>query len=346
MAAPALASPKLRYTPDELLASHPDLAPQVEAGRRLHGGFDAAGRYVPPRLLHRAPAVEAWTAALRRRGGDLLHADASLLAGVRYPSEAQARLLLREGLGQSFWNTLTITGKIEARGRVLADIAFPEFAELVVEDVSEMAIGHLNGGLLRAHGLDEGGESERGIGGHDVMWFALRDLAYGPNAFPDVAPPEILRPETERRVDPEIPERAARTIDFLLNLLMIEFRAERGFSFTEAMLRDPALFTERRADAERAAEIVGRIRTDEEIHVTSLRLLLGEIRSLTFKTRSGGTKPGSAVVDPLWADIIRWATVEQPPLAAAQARPTFHARIAEHPEAARIRAAFDALEEA
>ena len=346
MAAPALASAKLRYTPEELLASHPDLAPQVEAGRRLHGGFDPEGRYVPPRLLHRAPAVEAWIAALRRRGGELLPADASLLAGVRYPSEAQARLLLREGLGQSFWNTLTITGKIEARGRVLADIPFPEFSELVVEDVAETALGHLNRGLLRAHGLDEGGEPERGIGGHDVMWFALRDLAFGETGWPDVQPPEIIRAESERRVDPEIPERAARTIDFLLNLLMIEFRAERGFSFTEAMLRDPELFVGRRAEAERAAEIVGRIRTDEAIHVTSLRLLLGEIRSLTFRTRSGGRKPGSSVVDPLWSDIVRWATVEQPPLAAAQARPTFHARIAEHPEGARIRAAFDALEEA
>ena len=155
MAAPALASAKLRYTPEELLASHPDLAPQVEAGRRLHGGFD------------------------------------------------------REGLGQSFWNTLTITGKIEARGRVLADIAFPEFSELVVEDVSDTALGHLNRGLLRAHGLDEGGEPERGIGGHDVMWFALRDLAFGETGWPDPAVPEIIRAETERRVDPEIPDRAA-----------------------------------------------------------------------------------------------------------------------------------------
>jgi hypothetical protein len=345
MAAPAVASEKLRYTEAELMASHPDLAPQIEAGRRLHGGFDRSGRYVPPRLLHRAPAVAAWTAALRRRGGELLPADASLLAGVRYPSEAQARLLLREGLGQPFWNNLTITGKIEARGRVLADIPFPDFSELVREDVSEMALGHLNGGLLRAHGLDEGGEPDRGIGGHDVMWFALRDLAFGETGWPEPAMPEIIRPESERRVDPEIPERAARTIDFLLNLLMIEFRAERGFSFTEAVLRDPELFVGRRAEAERAAEIVGRIRTDEEIHVASLRLLLGEIRSLTFETRSGGTKPGSAIVDPHWADIVRWATVEQPPLAAAQARPTFHARIAKHPDGARIRAAFDALEE-
>jgi hypothetical protein len=338
-------SPKLVYSEVELLASHPGLRPQLEAGRRLHGGFDAAGRYVPPRLLHRGPAVAAWTEALRARGGDLLPADASLLAGVRYPSEAQARLLLREGLGQTFWNTLTITGKIEARGRVLADLPFPDFGALVEEDVAGMAVGHLRRGLLVAHGLDEGGEPERGIGGHDVMWFALRDLAFGETSWPDPAVPEIARPESELSADPDVPEAVSRAVYFLLNLLMIELRAERGFSFTEAVLRDPALFTERRAEAEGAAAIVGRIRADEEIHVRSLRLILGELRQLHFRTRTGPAKRGAAIVDPLWEGIVRWATVEQPLIAAAQQRALYRERILADPQGPRILAAFDALEE-
>jgi hypothetical protein len=338
---------RLVYDEQELLASDDYAAPQIEAGHRIHGGFDEAGNYRPPRLRHRGPALEAWTDALRARGGDLLPADSSLLAGIRFPSEAQSKLLLREGLGQGFWNTLTITGRIEARGRILADMTFPEIADAVVEDVSTWAVGHLNRGLLKAHGLDEGGEPERGIGGHDTMWFALRDLAFGDVDYPEpVVPENIARPEEELSPGAKVPDPILRTVYFLLNLLLIEFRAERGFSLTENLLRDPELFTDRRPEAERAAEIVGRIRIDEEVHVHSLRLYLGELRTLTFKTLDGGTCSGAELVDSLWAGIVHWATVEQPPLAAAQQRTILHERIAQHAEADRVRREFDALAEA
>jgi len=332
---------RLVYTRDELLRSHDYARPQEEAGRRLHGGFTADGRYVPPRCLVREPAIRAWTDALRARGGDWLAADASLLEGIRYPNPAQMKLLLQEGLGQSFWNTLTITGHIEARGRVLAEMTFPEFGDAVVEDVAEFAVGHLNRGLLEAHGLDEGGEPERGIGGHDVMWFALRDLAFGADAHPEPEVPEnIARPEEAIALHPDVPEGIQRTIYFLLNLLLIEFRAELGFRLSQTLLRDPELFPERRAGAERAAEIVGRIRTDEEIHVRSLRLYLGEIRQLHFRTASGGTVPGAELVDPLWKDIVHWATVERPRLAAAQERQMFSERILAAEDGERILATF------
>ncbi len=336
--------PKLSYTREELLRSHPYARPQVENGQRLHGGFDAAGRYVPPRMLERAPAIEAWTQALRARGGDLLPADSSLLAGIRYPNEAQQKLLIREGLGQTFWNSLTITGRIEARGRVLADMTFPEFGPAVVEDVGEMAVGHLNRGLLEAHGLDEGGEP--GVGGHDQMWFALRDLAFGPTDYPEPVIPNIARPESEAVEFPGIPLAIQRTIYFLANLLMIEFRAERGFAFTENLLRDPELFADRRSEAERAAEIVGRIRADEEIHVRSLRLYLGEIQTLHFETGDGGRTSGAEIVDALWGGIVQWATVEQPKLAAEQQKKLLTERILAHREGPRILEAFHRLAEA
>jgi hypothetical protein len=335
---------QLTYTREQLLRSHDYARPQVENGQRLHGGFDASGRYVPPRMRVRAPAIEAWTDALRKRGGDLLPADSSLLAGIRYPSEAQMKLLIREGLGQTFWNTLTITGRIEARGRVLADMTFPEFGPAVEEDVSEMGVGHLNRGLLEAHGIDEGGEP--GVGGHDAMWFALRDLAFGPTDYPEPVIPDISRPESEATEFKGIPLAIQRTVYFLANLLMIEFRAERGFAFTESLLRDPELFTSRRAEAERAAEIVGRIRADEEIHVTSLRLYLGEIETLHFKTKEGGPVPGSELVEALWGGIVNWATVEQPKLAAAQQKKVLTERILAHTEGPRILEAFHRLAEA
>lgn len=336
----------LSYTREELLRSHDYATPQWEAGHRLHGGFAQDGRYLPPRLLVREPAIEAWTAQLRSRGGDLLPADSSLLAGVRYPNVAQQKLLLQEGLGQTFWNALTITGEIEGRGRLLLDLTFPEIGDAVFEDVSEMAVGHLNRGLLDAHGLDEGGDPAAGIGGHDVMWFALRDLAFGETDYPQPEVPEsISRPEAGTSRIPALPLPIERTVDFLANLLLIEFRAERIFQSTEALLVDPDLFRERRAEALRAAEIVNRIRTDEAIHVTSLRLYLGELRTLTFRTRDRGRLPGAEVVDTLWNGVLHWATVEQPKLQAEQQRKMLSERIAKHPEAARVQAAFDALED-
>ena len=332
---------KLRYTRDELMAEHDYAEPHVIAGRRMHGGFLADGSYVPPRTKIRAAAVDAWTKALRDRGGDVFDADASLLTGVRLPNVEQARVLLRNDLGESFWNSLTIIGKIEAKGRLLADVTFPDLQDVIVEDISEMAIGHLNDGLLVAHGLDEGGLPADGIGGHDEMWFAARDLAFGEGAFPDVEPPEnIGRPETERRI-PELRPEIEGLLSFLANLLLIEFRAELGFSETQAILRTPDLFRDRRAEAEEAAEIIGRIRIDEEIHVSSLRLYLGEIRSCTFRTVDGGTIAGAEVIDRFWHDLVHWATVEQPKLAAEQQRELLEERIRKHPEADRVLREFD-----
>ena len=337
----------LRYSQDQLMRSHDYAAPQVEGGQRLHGGFSADGTYIPPRFAVRGKAIEAWTEALCARGGEPLAADASLLGGLRYPNEAQMKLMLQEGLGQSFWNTLTITGHIEARGRLLAEMSFPDFQDVIEDDISEMGIGHLNGGLLLAHGLDEGGEPARGIGGHDVMWFVLRDLAFGEVDYPEpVVPENIARPEGELLLPPEIPEAHARFLSFLLNLLLIEFRAELGFSLTETLLRDPDLFPGRRAEADHAAEIVGRIRRDEEVHVSSLRLFLGELRRIHFKSRDGARIPGHQIVDPIWQGIVHWATVDQPKLVAEQQKKMLTDRILAHPEGERILAAFHTMGDA
>lgn len=331
----------LRYSRDELMEDHDYAEPQVVAGRRMHGGFLADGTYQPPRTKVRGPAIEAWTTALRDRGGELFDADASLLDGVRLPSIDQQRVLLRNGLGETFWNNLTIIGKIEAKGRLLADISFPDLQDAIVEDISEMAIGHLNEGLLVAHGLDEGGRPEHGIGGHDEMWFVARDLAFGAGAYPDVEPADnIARPDDERRI-PELRPEIEGLVSFLANLLLIEFRAELGFSETQAVLRTPDLWGERAGEAAEAADIIGRIRIDEEIHVSSLRLYLGEIRSCTFRTVDGGTIGGAEVIDRFWGDLVRWAVVDKPALEADQQRSMLEQRIRAHVEAERVLQEFE-----
>lgn len=335
---------QLQYSQAELLGDHTFAALHVIDGQRMHGGFDAAGTYVPPRALGRAQALDAWSAALRERGGDLFEADSSLLAGVRVPNTPQHLLLLRAGHGQTFWNGLTITGKIEARGRILAQMAFPDLRRLVTQKIDDMAIGHLDQGLLVAHGIDEGGEPDKGIGGHDVMWFVARDLVFGPKAFPDVEPPaSIARAELGKRVMPEIAPEYESMLSFLMNLLLIEFRAEIGFAGTQAILRTPDLFADRRPQAEAAALIIERIRTDEGIHIQSLRLYLGELRELQFKTLTGGEIVGAVLIDRFWKGLIQWATVEQPRLAAMAQRELVRARLLAHPQSEFLLREFDAL---
>ncbi len=335
---------QLTYSEAELMSELPIATPQVIGGRRMHGGFDAKGTYVPPRAKGRNAALDAWTAALEQRGGALFAADASLLTGARMPNVEQHRLLLRNGLGQTFWNGLTTTGKIEGRGRVLAEMKFPDLQRLVVEDISQMAIGHLSKGLLVAHGLDEGGEPDKGIGGHDVMWFVARDLVFDRDAYPDVEPPaSIARPEAGKRWMPEIAPEFEALLSFLMNLLLIEFRAEIGFASTQHVMRTADLFTDRRAAAMEAAEIIERIRTDEEIHVRSLRLYLGELRALWFRTVDGGIVAGATLIDRFWRGLVEWATVEQPRLAAQQQRELIKARVLQHPHGERILRDFDAI---
>ena len=330
---------QLVYSEAELMADHPDLVPHVILDQRVHGGIDVRGVYQPPRALVREQALDAWAQALRERGGDVFDADSSLLAGTRAVGVEQQRVLLRNGLGRWFWDQLTITGKIEARGRLLADITFPDLQPVIVEDISEMAIGHLGGGLLLAHGLDEGGQPDLGIGGHDVMWFLARDLAFGADAYPDVDPPEnIGRPDAGTRSMPELPPEIEGLISLLANLLIIEFRAELGFAEAQEILRSPDVYVGNRDDAELAAEIIERIRTDELIHVRSLCVYLGELQSVHFRTADGATVSGRELFGRFWDGMVEWATVEQPRLNAERVRQDLDDYVATHPEAARVRA--------
>src|SRR4051812_22098130 len=86
---------QLIYTEAELMTDHDYAAPHIVDGRRMHGGFMRDGRYQPPRALVREPALQAWTEALRSRGGELLDADASLLTGERLPNVEQSKVLVR-----------------------------------------------------------------------------------------------------------------------------------------------------------------------------------------------------------------------------------------------------------
>jgi len=335
---------RLTYTREELLANHNFARPHIEAEYRLHGGFDESGKYISPRTLHRWPAIRAWSGALRARGHDLVNSSQQLLTREHYPNLPQQNLLLQLGLGQSLWDSLSVTGVIEARGRRLAENPAPEFPDITVDDISQTATGHLNKGLLIAHGLDEGGDPSRAEGGHDKMWFAVRDMLFGKHAYPHAIVPESLaRPEMGRLM-PQIPAEYENWILLLMNVLMIEIRAEKFFSFCTAVMRDAGNFQDRRHVAMHAAELVDRIRQDEAPHVGYLAVVVSELRTFTFTTMDGGRAKGADFIDPIWRGLVQWHAATNHDFQREQTRTDLHRILGAESNAADLIRRFDDLE--
>lgn len=337
---------RLSYTRDELMASHDYARPHVEAGYKLHGGFLADGTYVSPRVLHRWPAVKAWAAALEARGCPLIDATVQLLKRGNYPNIPQEKYLLAHGIGQPLWNSLTITGVIEARGKLLCDLDAPDFQSIIEDDISQTCTGHLHKGLLYAHGADEGGDpAEPAFGAHDQMWYAARDLCFGKDRYPlPEVPASIGRPDTGRLM-PQLPAGFEQLILLLMNVLMIEVRAESFFAFCCEIMRDPDAFPDRREAAAHAAEMVERIRADEAIHVGYLQTTISEMRSFTFKGVDGSRVKGSDLIDPIWEGMVHWHAVTQADLGREQVREAIRTGLERAPNGTQIFAGFDALDD-
>jgi hypothetical protein len=336
--------PKLVYTADEILADHPYAKPHVEAGYKLHGGFNADGKYISPRMLKRGPAIEAWSGALKKRGHDIVDSSQALMVKGSFPNTAQQSLLLELGLGRTLWDSLSVTGVVEARGKMLAKAEAPNFQDVVVEDISQTAVGHLNKGLLRAHGLDEGGDETRGEGGHDAMWFAVRDMLFGEHAYPHAEVPASLSKPDTGRLMPQVPPEHERWILLLMNVLMIEIRAENFFNFCTTVMRDPKNFRDRRAVALHAADLVNRIRQDEAPHVGYLTVVISELRSFTFKTADGKRVSGASFIDPVWRGMVQWHAVTNVEWDRAQTRQEFQQMFDKHGDGAALMRRFDGLD--
>jgi hypothetical protein len=336
--------PKLSYSAEEILAHHSYAKPHSEVGYKLHGGFDADGKYISPRTLNRWPAINAWSDSLKSRGHDVVDASPQLLLRESFPSTAQQKFLLELGLGQTLWDSLTITGMIEARGRQLAEAVAPDFQAIVIDDISQAAVGHLNKGLLMAHGLDEGGSPECGEGGHDTMWFAARDMLFGKNAYPaPTIPQSLTRPEIGRLM-PQIPKEYEDWILLLMNVLMIEVRAESFFAFCTDVMRDPDNFKDRREIALHAADLIDRIRQDEAPHVGYLAVIVSELRSSTFKTADRERISGAAMIDPVWRGMVHWHAVTDADYGREQAHAQLSDVLARQPNGRELLQRFDSLE--
>ena len=130
----------LRFPREELLRSHDYARPHVVAGHRLHGGFDAAGRYVPPRTLVRGPAVAAWTEALRLAHDETWRAAArvrglveakGLRIEMELPPELPSLHLDRVRIRQVLLNLLTNATRFTDAGWIRVRVA-PDDRDVVV----------------------------------------------------------------------------------------------------------------------------------------------------------------------------------------------------------------------
>lgn len=301
---------KVKYSKQEIEADHDYQTLHVECGQKLHGGFDPDGHYLSPRTKHRWDAINNWHKQLEGRGVPIVEASTTLLTEPNFPNVPQQVLLLKHGIEQSFWDSLTITGLIEARGKALAELQAPDFQMILVEDISSTALAHLNKGLLTTHGWDEGGIPDSGIGGHDTMWFAARDLVFGKEKFPIPAAPASIGREKAEREMLALPAEHEMLISFLMNLLMIEVRAERAFDFYERVIASADTFIDKPKEAAHAVELINRIRLDESVHVAWLRAAISEFRSFTIKAVGGAEISGAEILDPVWEKMVHWHAVE------------------------------------
>jgi hypothetical protein len=157
-------------------------------------------------------------------------------------------------------------------------------------------------------------------------------------------PASIARPEIGRLM-PMVDKVYEDWILLLMNVLMIEVRAESFFSLCTNHMRSPDVFRDRRPQAMHAAELVERIRTDEAIHVAYLQTFVSEMRSFTVKTLDGGRIKGSQMIDPIWEGMIHWHSITQADFSRDQSREAIAARIGKRPDGRALLSQFDSLEQ-
>jgi hypothetical protein len=299
---------RTRFGAEELLQSHAFDRPHEAGGRRFHGGFDSLGRYRSPRTRWRRPAITAWARQLKAEGQTLLRCPASLFGTSSYPSAAQQAYLLEHGLGRPFYDALTRTAEVECKAGRLRAMQGPDFRALVQQEIDQRALGHLDHGLLAAHGLDEAGDpATPTMGGHDQMWLTARDMLFDGQEYETtegiIESASVSSGMFERQFQ-RIPQSIELALRFFMNVLLSEIRAESMFDFCDKLLARHDVFGDRPGARQEARMLIHRIRCDEISHVGYLRVMLSELRAMRWTTEDGGTIDGREVIDPLWETML------------------------------------------
>jgi hypothetical protein len=292
---------QLDWAEAELLATGAIEAPLIAGGVRCHGGFDATGTYISPRNENRATAIANWQANHTQTFGTSILDVPLETWPENYPNVAQAKYLLDEGVREPIIALLTRVGTVEGFGGVIRHSAIPNIQRHFDEDIRGTALAHLDGGLFEAHARDEAGHEDEG--GHNLMWFAARDVAFENPLTADQTQIMIERltangggPMERPRWFPDIDGDLEAAFQFMARLLLIEISAFHVFAWAEEVLSDE---TRVAGDGE-AGRLVSYIRQDETPHVEYLKTALTEMRDRTFIGASGKKHKGTEVINRVW----------------------------------------------
>jgi hypothetical protein len=309
---------QVEFTESELLADHPIAEPLIANGVLCHGGFDDDGTYLSPRTANRWPAIHAWEEQrVEQFGTPILDIPLDTWP-ENFPNIAQSKLLIRRGVTAPTVSTLTRIGTVEGFGGMLRLLPIPDFRASFDEDITGTAIDHIGGGLFEAHARDEAGFED--IAGHNLMWFAARDIAFENPVTADQTAEMLARmglsagtrteAELARMHDDAVAARVLPAdIDFtlemvvarMIGLLFIEISAFHGFKWAEGVLSDTDLVA---GDGE-AARIISYVRADETPHVAWLRTALSEMRDRSWVGSTGQRYDGTEMISLLWDKAIR-----------------------------------------
>jgi hypothetical protein len=208
---------------------------------------------------------------------------------------------------------LTRIGTVEGFGAMMRYLPLPDFQRIFDDSIAGTATDHIRKGLFEAHARDEAGWEDEA--GHNLMWFAARDLAFEHPATEDQTqimlqrmginppgggPPDLAKMRALAMANRVLPD----DIDFdfesmlarMIGLLFIEVSAFHAFAWAEEVLSDPDLV----AGEGEAARIVSYIRQDETPHVGYLMVALSEMRDRTWVGSSGKKYDGAEMIGRLW----------------------------------------------
>lgn len=347
----------LRYTREELM-SDPPYAERIERnGVRFHGGYDTDGTYLPPRSLHRAAAIDAWTRQLEAAGHPTSVVDTDAVKRSFVPNATQAKMLLSNDATGAMTRILTLVGVVEGFGNDgIKLIPVVDLAEHIVEPTDDTCLGHLFNGLLEAHGNDEAGTD--GEAGHDQMWFAVRDAALADppvtldmfQELPIAPPPGYSGPASPAAeaisvgsmiggmrddVSPEL----QLLVRAMVQILVIELLAYHTFAWASDVLGDPSCSH----DAAFARTTIDHIRADEDLHVGYLQCALAELATMTVRRTDGGTVRGADLVVAASRAALENQTGDRFDRVLAYRLAQVRTELEDHPDGARLTAEFDAL---
>lgn len=307
---------QVEFTEHELLESHDFAEPLVAGDIRCHGGFDDNGEYVSPRTKNRWPAIEAWDEQRLEQ-----FATPKLDIGLEtwpenFPNVAQTSFLVRNGVREPAISELTRIGTVEGFGAMLRYSPIPDMQASFDDDVTGTAIMHLDRGLYEAHARDEAGFEDEA--GHNLMWFAARDIAFENPTTEDqtdlmlermgipIGDPKEMAKLREaamaaRKLPGDISFELESLVGRMVRLLFIEISAFHAFAWAEEFLSDADLVA---GDGE-AAKLIRYIRADEAPHVAYLGTVLSEMRDRTWVGESGQKHDGGEMIDLIWDAALR-----------------------------------------